>query len=598
MKSEATFLGQVINVNSSSVEIKISDEIPSAAPIIDGKLYRIGQIGTFVKFPIGSLSLYGVVSSVSNTPSKETKDSNTPNYGSRFLTVQLIGEKQGDDDFQKGVGFYPTINDEVHLVTEKDLLDIYGSKNEEGLVKIGTHSSSERLPVYLDLDKLILRHSAILGSTGSGKSNTTAHILKSIVQNNQGSRVVLIDVHGEYKDSFPSEAKVLKINDTKSPLYLPFWLMNFDELAMFLVNRPVGMGGESIQDKRLRQEITERKIQNAENLNAGKINKEFVTSDSPIPFDIKELWYDFNREVNATYNIAAKESQNKKTECLIEEGDKDSLVAPKFQAYSPDNSAPFMSKNKEMDLYEKKILSKLKDSRFNFMFEVGDYKDFEEYDLDHLLRSWMEHDKPLTILDLSGVPFELIDLTVGVISRFIFDGMYWGRFESYTGRQRPLLMVYEEAHSYLPNNAEGKGIFGYARKAVEKIYKEGRKFGLGSLVITQRPSEISHTILAQVGTFIALRLTNSSDKSTVSSSAPNNMTSLIDLLPSLRIGEAIIVGESIKVPSRVRIPVVEPRPSSDDPKVYKSWQHEFKGDEENYKQVVTSIRIQKPIQRS
>jgi DNA helicase HerA-like ATPase len=117
------------------------------------------------------------------------------------------------------------------------------------------------------------------------------------------------------------------------------------------------------------------------------------------------------------------------------------------------------------------------------------------------------------------------------------------------------------------------------------------------MVITQRPSEISHTILAQVGTYIALRLTNSSDKSTVSSSAPNNMTSLIDLLPSLRVGEAIIVGESIKVPSRVRIPQHEPRPSSNDPEVYTAWQNQFTLNEENYKEVVTSIRTQKPIQR-
>ncbi len=582
-------------VNSSAVEVKISDEIPSAAPIVEGKLYRIGQIGSFVKFPIGSLLLYGVVSSVSNTPAKEQNDE-IPNYGSRYLTVQLIGEKQGDDGFQKGVGFYPTINDEVHLVTENDLLDIYGSRDEIGLVKVGTHSSSERLPVFLDLDKLILRHSAILGSTGSGKSNTTAHILKSIVNNNQGSRVVLIDIHGEYKDAFPGESKVLKINDSINPLYLPFWLMNFDELSMFLVNRPFGQ--EWPQDKRLRQEITERKILNAENLKAGRVNNEFVTSDSPIPFDIKELWYDLCRERVATYTTSQKPQQNIDTEATCtDEGSFPDLKAPVFEPYAMGINPPFKSQINDMETYEKKILSKLKDSRFNFMFDVGEYNDSENFDLDHLLRSWIEHDKPLTILDLSGVPFELIDLTVGIISRFIFDGMYWGRNEQYTGRQRPLLMVYEEAHSYLPHNSEGKSILGYSRKAVEKIYKEGRKFGLGSMVITQRPSEISHTILAQVGTFIALRLTNTSDKSTVSSSAPNNMTSLIDLLPSLRVGEAIIVGESIKVPSRVRIPKVEPRPSSNDPEVSTHWQQQFNENEENYKQVVTSIRIQKPIQR-
>jgi hypothetical protein len=372
--------------------------------------------------------------------------------------------------------------------------------------------------------------------------------------------------------------------------------MNFDELAMFLVNRPLGQ--ELPQDKRLRQEITERKILNGNNLKAGRVNDEFVTADSPIPFNIKQMWYDLSREQVASYTVAKKDEQcrNTEAECL-DEGSANELRLPKFEAYTMNQTSPYKSQHFEMEIYSKKILSKLKDSRFNFMFNVGNYNDSINFDLDHLLRSWIEHDKPLTILDLSGVPFELIDLTVGIISRFIFDGMYWGRNESYTGRKRPLLMVYEEAHSYLPQNTEGKAILGYARKAVEKIYKEGRKFGLGSMVITQRPSEISHTILAQVGTYIALRLTNSSDKSTVSSSAPNNMTSLIDLLPSLRVGEAIIVGESIKVPSRVRIPQVEPRPSSNDPEVSTSWQNLFNQNEENYKAVVTSIRTQKPIQR-
>lgn len=596
MKSDVTFLGQVINVNSSSVEVKISDDIPSAAPIVEGKLYRIGQIGTFVKFPLGALTLFGIVSSVSNTASND-QNSENGKKSSRYLSVQLIGEKQGDDDFQKGVGFYPTINDEVHLVTENDLLGIYGDSSDIGLVEIGTHSSSERLPIYLDLDKLILRHSAILGSTGSGKSNTTAHILKSIVNSNQGSRVILIDIHGEYQDAFPNEAKVLRIHDTTNPLVLPFWLMSFDELAMFLVDRPIGQ--EWPQDKRLREEITNRKKIVADRLPAGRVNEEFITSDSPIPFDMRELWYDLTREIVATYTISKKDEQCHTTEATCtDEGNAQLLQSPKFEQYAMGNIAPFKSQLFEMEIYAKKILSKLKDSRFNFIFSPGIYEDFENYDLDHLLRSWIAHDKPLTILDLSGVPFELIDLTVGVISRFLFDGMYWGRYEEYTGRNRPLLMVYEEAHSYLPNGSENRGVFGYARKAVEKIYKEGRKFGIGSMVVTQRPSEISHTILAQVGTYIALRLTNSADKSTVSSSAPNNMTSLIDLLPSLRIGEAVIVGEAIKVPSRVRIPLVEPRPSSNDPQLSIKWSQPFVTNDDQYKQVVTSMRTKKPIQRS
>ena len=158
-------------------------------------------------------------------------------------------------------------------------------------------------------------------------------------------------------------------------------------------------------------------------------------------------------------------------------------------------------------------------------------------------------------------------------------------------------MVYEEAHSYLPRTEDSNHVYGYARKAVEKVFKEGRKFGLGAMVVTQRPSEISETILTQVGTFIALRLTNSTDKGTVKSAAPNNMTDLIDLLPSLRRGEAIVVGEAIEIPSRVRIKEFTPRPNSNDPDLNQHWDKIYSPDDERYKNIVTALREQKHIEK-
>jgi len=589
MKTDITYLGRVINVNTGSVEVEISKEIPSAAPIINGRLYKLGQIGTFVKFPLGSLTLFGLVSSVSNTPISIENIEYEPNYGSRFLQVQLVGEKLGNEVFEKGIGTFPTINDEVHIVTEGDLKQIYGVKTN-GHIEIGKHSSSENLPVYVDLHNLVLRHSAILGSTGSGKSNTTAHLIKRILDDCVGSRIVLVDTHGEYASAFVGKAKIFKINDSKSPLLVPFWMMNFDELSFFLVGRPEGQ--EKPEDKELRDKIIEFKKANASTLKAGKIEEQYITADSPIPFDIKEMWYQFDREVNATFNHIS--DHIKANECLESEGDSQTLKPAKFTPYSPGGGSPFKSKRQTMYPYLNKLYSRLKDSRYSFMFNPSDYYDAASpHDIDHLFRSWIENDERLTILDLSGIPFELIDISVGLISRLLYDSMYWGRFENYTGRSRPLLMVYEEAHSYLPRSEKSSHVYGYARKAVEKIFKEGRKFGIGAMVVTQRPSEISETILAQVGTFIALRLTNSGDKSTVQSSAPNNMNSLIELLPSLRIGEAIIVGEAINIPSRVRINLVEPRPSSNDPNLSKEWSQTFKADDKNYKSVVKSIREQK-----
>jgi DNA helicase HerA-like ATPase len=585
MTNEVTFLGKVIRVDSGSVEVEVSDQIPSAAPIINGRLYKIGQIGTFVKLPIGNITIFGIVSSVSNAPSKFEDEQLKYNFGSRFLTIQLIGEKIGDDEFEKGIGTYPTINDEVHLVIEKDLQQIYG-KRDEGSIEIGKHSSSENLSVYADLHKLILRHSAILGSTGSGKSNTTVSVLKAILNDYKGSRVILVDPHGEYSSAF-TDANVLKINDPVNPLYIPFWLMTFEELAFFLVGA-TSRDEQTPQYKKFRELIVERKKANHDKLKSGVVDVNLITADSPIPFNVRELWHHINWWLNASFNETDVNKQTTATACEEDKGDFENLIPAKFKAYALGNAAPFKTKHyQEFYSYEKKLIACLRDTTYNFMFYPGEYKDEKsKFDLHDLLNSWIGSEKQLTILDLNGVPPDILDITVGLITRFIFDSMIWGRDEKYTGKNRPILLAFEEAHSYLKKDQNES----YAKHAVERIFKEGRKFGVGALVISQRPSEISDTILAQVGTFIALRLTNSNDQSIVKSSAPDNLISLIDLLPSLRTGEAIIVGEAIKIPSRVRIKLNNPRPTSDDPKLIKGWSTVHTLDPKNYMEVVTSLR--------
>lgn len=586
MENDITYLGKVIRVDSGNVEVEISDKIPSAAPIINGRLYKIGQIGTFIKILIGNISIYGIVASVSNSPSNGDMNLTRERFGSRFLSIQLVGEKIGDEEFEKGIGTYPTINDEVHLVVEEDLHSIYGSK-DDGSIEIGKNSSSDNLSVYVNLHKFVLRHSAILGSTGSGKSNATVSVLKAILNDFQGSRTILIDPHGEYSSAFP-DAKVFKINDTTNPLYIPFWLMNFDELSYFLV------GAKPSDDQRpeyrqFREMITEEKKKNV-SLKAGDINANFVTADSPIPFDLRLLWHEMIWWLNATFSETAEDKQTKTNAAILTPGNPETLCAATFTPYAMGNGAPYKSKRMGFYAYEKKLFSRLKDTRYDFMFNPGDYKTRDSAkDLHNLLAEWIGGDSRLAIIDLSGVPFEILDLTVGMISRVIYDSMFWGRNEAYTGKQRPILLAYEEAHTYLNKNESSS----YSKVAVERIFKEGRKFGVGALVISQRPSEISDTILAQVGTIIALRSTNSSDQSIITSAAPDNLNSLMALLPSLRIGEAVVVGEAIRIPSRVRIKLNTPRPTSDDPKLIEAWSSSFPQSDENYKTVATKIRQQR-----
>jgi DNA helicase HerA-like ATPase len=585
MRTDSTYLGQVIRVDSNVVEVELSSDIPSAAPIIKGRIYKIGQIGTFVKMPMGNITIYGIVGAVSDRPFAGEGDADS-RQGSRFISVQLIGEKIGDAEFEKGIGTYPTINDEVHLVIEKDLFEIYGEQSV-GSIEIGKHSSSENLGVYVDTHNLILRHCGILGSTGSGKSNTTVSILKSILTGYAGSRVILVDPHGEYSSAFP-DAKVLKIGSEADSLFIPFWLMTFEELAFFLVGADQ-RDEQKIEYRMLRDLVTSMKKENV-NLRAGVVNADLITADSPVPFSARVLWHRMNWSLNATFSTASKDEQIAANAQQLTPGDAEELLAATFEPYAMGNGAPYKSKGLEFYSYEKKILSRLKDSRFDFLFNPGDYKTAESpKDLHNLLSDWIGSERKLAILDLSGVPFEVLDIAIGLITRFVYDSMFWGRNESYTGKKRPILLAFEEAHTYLGKGDKG----GYSKAAVERVFKEGRKFGVGALVISQRPSEISETILAQIGTLIALRLTNSSDQAIVKASAPDNLSSLMDLLPSLRIGEAVISGEAIKIPSRVRLKLNNPRPTSDDPKLVECWSTEHLHNEENYKTVVTNIRQQK-----
>lgn len=586
MESDITYLGKIIRVDSGIIEVEVSDKVPSSSPIIDGRVYKLGQIGTFVKIPIGHITIFGIVEAVSNSPSNPTESIVKERIGSRFLTINLVGEKVGCNPFEKGIGLYPTINDEVHIVNEEDLRSIYG-KQEDGTIPIGQHSSSDSLTVSVDTHKLVLRHAAILGSTGSGKSNTTVYLIKSLISTYTNSRVILIDPHGEYASAFPS-AKVLRINDQTNPLFVPFWLMNFDELAYFLVSATPS-DDQRPEYRMLREKIVSYKQAHFE-LKAGHVNPSYITADSPIPFSVRQLWYEMNWWLNATFSKSSKDDQTKETAELVNDGDCENLVPASFKPYAVSSQAPYKSKHNEYYGYEKKLLSRLHDSRFNFMFHPGDYKDeTSPKDLHDLLNSWIGNPERLTILDLSNVPYEVLDITVGLITRFIYDSMFWGRHEPYTGRNRPILLAYDEAHAYLDRSDNTS----YAKAAVERIFKEGRKFGIGALVISQRPSEISETILAQVGTFIALRLTNSSDQAIVKSLAPDNLNSLINLLPSLRIGEAVVVGEAIKIPTRVKIPLQTPRPDSADPKVVDCWRRDFNFDVDNYKTVVTKTRERK-----
>lgn len=586
MKKDVTFLGSVRRVVGAKVFVEISSEIPSASPIIHGRVYRLGQVGSFVRIPLGFLNLYGVVSMVGASEISPPYETEIPlPHGQRWIEIQLVGESYGKEGFKRGVSVFPTLDDEVHIVTEEDLAIIYGTSGIS-MVDIGVHAASESLKASIDVDKIVTRHAAILGSTGSGKSNTVAAFLKALSTSGfPNANVIVIDPHGEYGAALKDSARVFSIGDKDFPLVIPYWALSFDEVAWFLVDRRTA--SESLQDASLRDQIFEQKKNNCSKLKSGAVTPEEITVDSPIPFSVNELWYYFDRKERVTYK-----TMERKEEALVKEGNSSKLISAQFEAPGPGTSPPFKPTfSLNMGSYLNKILVRLKDRRFDFLLNPGEYDGIKK-DLGDLLKTWIDHEHPITVFDLGGVPFEVIDIVVGVMTRIFFESMFWGRELPGIGRQRPILVVYEEAHAYLPKGGGSQFIAGYAVRSVRRIFKEGRKYGVGALVVSQRPSELDETILSQCGTFFALRLSNSDDQGRIKSTVPDALAGLIDLLPALRTGEALILGEAVQIPSRVRLPLVEPRPKSDDPETSKKWR-EKRVKDPPYKESITGWRKQR-----
>jgi len=588
MKDDATFLGIVRRVVGSRVLVELSQDIPSANPIIEGRLYRLGQVGSFVRLPLGFLNIYGIVSMVGASEvvsSSQGMAEDTLPRGQRWMEVELVGEAYGKGTFQRGVSMFPTLDDEVHVVTESDLAVIYGSLRAAP-VQIGTHASSENLAAIIDVERIVTRHAAIVGSTGSGKSNTVAGLLKALGNAGYpGARVVVIDPHGEYGSAFRGFSKVFRIGGTADPLYIPFWAMSFDELAWFFIDRRGAT--ESVQDSAFREKVSEMRKIATSSLAAGAVSPTEITVDSPVPFDIRQLWYEFDFQERATFktNACAKGDEE-----LLLQGDAASLKPARFRPASLGSAAPFMNKARIGILPQmNRLHARLTDKRYEFMCAPGPYNGSTR-DLDSLLSDWLHHPCPLSVFDLGGLPFEVMDLVVGMLTRIIFEVAFWGRDLPGVGRQAPVLMVFEEAHAYLPRG-ESRFVQGFARRAVQRVFKEGRKYGVGAIVVSQRPSELDETILSQCGTFFALRLTNAEDQGRVKAVVPDALSGLIDLLPALRTGEGVILGEAVPLPCRVRLPLVEPRPRSDDPPVGENWRAGLPASPE-YARAVTGWRTQ------
>ena len=548
--------------------VSLDEETLSGLVYIDGQAHRVGQVGSFVRIPQGFANLFGLVTQAGAAAAP--RDNFSPELSRRWLTIEIVGEGGNGQPFARGVFRYPTIGDEVHLVTEEDLSVIYGSNLSRAHVEIGSLSSARSIPARIDINKLVTRHSAVIGATGSGKSTTVAGLIAKLsdTANLPAARIILLDVHGEYAAAFRDTARIFKINpDVKRselPLYIPFWALNFDELL------PITFG---LLDDNARGRVNDWILRaKRELVGSGKypgVEADWVNVDSPLPFSLKTLWHELRWEIDATYPKG--QDQTRANAKVTDAGDAEALIAARFVPYDGGQNAvqsrSLLSIRKQLDA----LGSKMRDPRCKFLFNPGPFSPSVDgkcqSDLDRLLADWLgdgsSDSRPVTILDLSGIPASILTDLVGALLRLLFDSLFWGRQLSEGGRERPLLIVMEEAHAYLSDPKST------ATLATKRIVKEGRKYGVGAMIVSQRPAEIDPTILSQCGTFFALRMGNTQDRGQVAAATTDGLKGLLELLPTLRTGEAIVVGEAVHLPTRTLIhaPPKGRRPSSEDPRV-------------------------------
>jgi DNA helicase HerA-like ATPase len=576
--SDVTFVGQVASVTGSIVRVRLRSDMPTTVLFVDGDSYRVGQIGAIFRIPLGYTHLYGVCTQVGadalpaglqGTESISLEIGFEERLsGLRWMTLTLFGEAIGGL-FERGVGQYPTVGDEVHLGTDEDLHRIYGTSPGAGSIDVGSIAVSAGITARLDLAGLVTRHSVVVGSTGAGKSNLVTTLLEEIVSGEfSAARVLVVDPHGEYPTALGPTARVVSADPADDAdhlrLRVPYWALPLSELLPITFG-PLQPNHESF----IRERIYDMKVAAAEHL-ADSPPPETITADSPIPFSLRQLWHELDDFERQTFSDNS--TQNETTVMQISPGDAETLTSAEYQPATAYNNAPYQNKSRrnihrQLDL----LKSRLNDKRLSFLFDPGggytpSLGGLAEADIDGLIRDWVGHDDPLTVLDLSGLPSELLATVVGTLLRVTYDMLFWAGELPISGRKQPLLIVLEEAHLFLPEGGTSP-----AHSTIGRIAKEGRKYGVGLMFVSQRPSDLDAAALSQCGTVISMRLTNTADRAKVASAFPDDLGGLVALLPSLRTGEGLFVGEAIEIPSRIRVRRARNKPIGDDPQFVARW---------------------------
>jgi len=507
---ELSAIGEVVEIAGSGSQIRINaPALMALQSSKDPSVAMSGQVGSQVKMVVGGAWL------IANVRTLRANDS-----GQLIAHVDFLGEGSKDakgvlSNFRRGVTRYPIPGSEVLPVTTDDLRAVFAASDEPH-IEIGTVYPTDDIRGALYVDPMLSKHFAVLGSTGTGKSTSVALILHRISELSPEGHILMIDPHGEYSAAFKNCGELFNVDN----LQLPYWLMNFEEHCEVLLTT---QGQERQRDADILAKcLLAARTKGKDLSQLGK-----VTVDSPIPYLLTDL------------NAIIVNEMGK----LDRAGD----------------TLPFQRLKTKLDELRA-------DPRYTFMFSGMLVSDSMPGLLAKLFRL-PSHGKPISIVDVSGVPSEITSVVVSILARMVFDYAIWSRTEA----QRPLLLVCEEAHRYVPKDehADGQAV----RKILERIAKEGRKYGVSLGLITQRPSDLAEGVLSQCGTIVSMRLNNDRDQACVRAAMPEGARGFLDAIPALRNRECIVCGEGVAIPIRVRFDDLEPekRPASSDPSFARLW---------------------------
>lgn len=540
-EDSSTIIGNIIDVQCGSLTAALIEDEQGRTPTItigDEDIY-IGQIGSYVSIQQGNVKILALVTRMTEQEKLAPVEPGTGGIeavrmacAKRIVALVPLGTINSEGEFERGVCLFPTTGAEVHAIGSADINLIFSKFQSKGY-DVGNLSSNTSIKVCLDPTSLFGRHFAILGQTGAGKSWAVANLVQRAVAIMPKAHIIILDLHGEYcwSDDGGSSCSAFSNNIVRyvdaRKLEIPYWLMTYAELCDLLIDNTEREAHNQIAF--FRDNLRELKQKEKESSGL-----ERVTVDTPVYFSLEELLRRIEVENGRMVPGAKGEKQG-----------------PNYGVF---------------DRFTMRLESKFNDVRYDFLLKPKVRTSSNT--LTGLLRDFVglgDPKRPVTVIDLSAVPFDVRPTVAAQIGRIAFEFNYWN--PQY--REFPLLLICEEAHAYIPKESHSQ--FAGSRKSMERIAKEGRKYGVGIAVVSQRPHEVSETVLAQCGTFLCLRITNPNDQAYVRNLVPEAERDLVDILAGLGRGEVMALGEAVPLPTRFRFYKPNPVPNSEDIDFYTKW---------------------------